>query len=227
MSIPKDSGVYKIVNSVDGKVYIGSAHNLLHRWRSHKSSLKSQSHRNSRLQRAVNKHGIDKFSFHPVLICDKKDVLFYEQVILDFFIESQDCYNLCTEVIGGSGWTHSEETKEKMREAWKTRVLSPMSDETKKKISEAKKGKKRAPFSDETRKNMSLAKIGKKLGPYSEEHRRKISEATKGRKPSVISEEGKEKIRQAHLGAKRSDRARANMREGWARKKLEKQNEHL
>lgn len=221
------SGVYKIQNQIDGKIYIGSAHNLKFRWRTHKASLKSQSHKNSRLQNAVNKHGIENFSFTPVLICDKSNVLLYEQIILNFYLNKTECYNLCTEVVGGSGWNHSDDAKEKMKQAWKHRIGKPLSEETKEKISAANKGRKRAPLSEETKQKMSEAHKGKKLGSYSEEHRRKISEATKGRKPPSLSQEAREKIRLAHVGAKRSEQARANMRAGWARKKLEKQNEHL
>ena len=41
------SGIYKITNTSTGKVYVGSAANLIKRQRSHFSSLKSGSHKNS------------------------------------------------------------------------------------------------------------------------------------------------------------------------------------
>lgn len=49
------------------------------------------------------------------------------------------------------GEKHSEETRAKLREAWKYRA--PVSKETRKKMSEA--WEHRAPVSDETRKRMS------------------------------------------------------------------------
>ena len=60
------------------------------------------------------------------------------------------------------GMTHSVESREKMKEAWKTRL--PDSEETRKKKSESKKGKKNYRYgkkhSAETIKKMSEAKLG-------------------------------------------------------------------
>ena len=40
----KKSGIYKIVNLINGKVYIGSAVNFEKRWREHRRGLISKNH---------------------------------------------------------------------------------------------------------------------------------------------------------------------------------------
>ena len=78
---------------------------------------------------------------------------------------------------GGAHGSPSEETKRKISESEKGKVLS---EESRKKISEAEKGRRLGPLSLETRKKISEAQTGKKRGPHSEETRRKISEAHTG-----------------------------------------------
>lgn len=83
-----------------------------------------------------------------------------------------------------SGWTHTDEAKEKIRKAG---IGRKHTDESKEKIRQANFGKK---LSDEHRAKISKAlkgvpntKLkGKKL---SEEHKRKLSESHKGYKPSA------------------------------------------
>ena len=85
---------------------------------------------------------------------------------------------------GGGGWTHSETTKQKIKEARHRQLRKPCSDETKKKISEAQLGKLKGPNPEH-----SVRMKGRKL---SAEHRLALSEARKGR---VVSEETRKKIR--------------------------------
>jgi group I intron endonuclease len=59
-------GVYKITNLVDGKIYIGSAIRFRERYRKHFNSLKNNTHCNKHLKAAVQKYGIDNFSFEVV-----------------------------------------------------------------------------------------------------------------------------------------------------------------
>ena len=86
------------------------------------------------------------------------------------------------------GRRHSDEAKNKMREAKKGKKLS---EETKNKMREAKKGKH---HSEEAKKRMREAKKD-----ISEETRKKIAEANKG-KPK--SEETKKKMAEAHKGTR-------------------------
>lgn len=222
-----ESGIYKIRNLLTNKVYIGSAENLEKRRRSHFSSLKSGTHKNKKLQRSYDKHGKEAFVFEVILFCDKPSLIMYEQIVIDFFDAVNFGYNIKPQAGSTIGYKHSDETKQKMKESRKKRIMPPMSDETKKKISLSKIGKKRKPFSEKAKENMSIAHIGKKRNPHSEETRKKLSEAAKRRGAPKHTPEVLEKIRLKHLGSKRSEEAKANMKAGWARKKLEKQNERV
>jgi group I intron endonuclease len=63
------TGVYKILNKVNNKVYIGSATFIEKRWRDHKWYLNHNIHHNSHLQLSWNKYGADAFEFTILLEC--------------------------------------------------------------------------------------------------------------------------------------------------------------
>jgi hypothetical protein len=60
------AGIYAIRNSVDARLYIGSAQNFYARYASHKNLLKSNSHHASSLQVLVDQEGLDILSFDLV-----------------------------------------------------------------------------------------------------------------------------------------------------------------
>jgi group I intron endonuclease len=60
------SGIYKIVNTKNGKFYLGSSKNIKRRWYIHKSALKHNRHHCIHLQRSWNKHGGQNFSFEII-----------------------------------------------------------------------------------------------------------------------------------------------------------------
>jgi group I intron endonuclease len=77
------SGIYEIINTVNGKRYIGSTVSFKTRWRTHRRELKGAKHHSAPLQRAWNKYGEAAFKFLPILVCQKSMLLFYEQQLLD------------------------------------------------------------------------------------------------------------------------------------------------
>jgi len=92
------SGIYKITNVQNGKVYYGSTKNFRMRAVGHLSDLKNGRHSNPPLQHAFNKYGEDAFMFEVVEIVekDKTKLLEREQHFLDqFFDEGKNCYNVC------------------------------------------------------------------------------------------------------------------------------------
>ena len=77
------SGIYEILNTANGKRYIGQAVNFAKRWKKHLTELRGGRHHSRHLQSAWNKHGETTFRFLPILTCAKSMLSFYEQQLLD------------------------------------------------------------------------------------------------------------------------------------------------
>ncbi len=151
------SGIYKITNFVNNKVYIGSAINIRSRWAYHIRCLKRGSHCNSYLQRSWNLHGEQNFTITFLEECSKKDLLCREQYWLDILNPFKERgYNICR--IAGSilGRKDSKETKLKKSKA---AIGRKHLGSTKIKMSKLKFGKpsgfKGKTHSVETRQKMS------------------------------------------------------------------------
>ena len=156
------SGIYKIVNKVNGKYYVGSTKNFDKRWRrKHRKQLRGNYHTNLRLQRAWNKYGENSFEFQIIELAEISSLYPIEQKYLDIAKTEQDkCYNLKFVAEGFGSWSQesidrfkekmkSPEVRKKMSESArkrKPRLGIPCSEEAKKKIGE--KNKKR--YSDPT-----------------------------------------------------------------------------
>ncbi len=76
------SGIYEILNTVNGKRYIGSAASFKKRWKKHKADLRGRTHHSRKLQNAWNKYGEAAFEFRVLLICTpvKEQLLMYEDL---------------------------------------------------------------------------------------------------------------------------------------------------
>lgn len=57
------SGIYRILNKINGKGYVGSAIDADSRWYFHRDELKKGTHHSDHLQKAVNKYGVENFEF--------------------------------------------------------------------------------------------------------------------------------------------------------------------
>ena len=116
----KISGIYKIVNKLNGKYYVGSSKDICGkkgRWYNHKTDLIKNNHYNTYLQRAWNKYGESSFNFIIVEEINEKDLLLIEQKYLDIAKTEKDkCYNLS--FIAGRV-DFSEEIIEKIRNTLK------------------------------------------------------------------------------------------------------------
>jgi group I intron endonuclease len=166
VSLPRSSGLYEIVNLVNGKRYIGSAKDIRERWYKHHHRLRKGTHHSPALQNSWDAHGEKGFAIRPLLLCSEDNLLFYEQRCLDVLRPE---LNGCPVAGRTTGYRHTEETRARMR-AIQQRL-----------------GAMRAgvpanrPISDITRQRMSEAARGRTLSP---EARAKVSAAVKGRKPS-------------------------------------------
>ena len=112
--IPTKSGIYKIINKINGKYYIGSAVNLNKRWRKHWWFLKRGNHPNAYLQNSWNKHGIDNFIFEVVEFVDVDKLRIIEQTYLNIR-DKHMTYNISDDASCPMlGLKHTPETREKI-----------------------------------------------------------------------------------------------------------------
>jgi len=219
------AGVYKIINKVNGRFYIGSAVNIKKRWRYHIQDLNKGKHGNGYLQRAWNKYGSDNFIFEVLEYCEPSELIRMEQDYLDSTGACESGYNMCPVAGNRLGTKMPPDAVRRVAEANRGRKMSEeecrnkslrqtgtkRSEETKKKMSEVKMGErnpmygqhrtgKDAPryghhFTEETKRKMSAAQMGRKLPPFTEEHKRNMRIAFKNRPP--FTEERKRKMSEA------------------------------
>ncbi len=80
------SGVYEILNTTNGKRYIGSAAiSFKQRWKDHRIKLRNKKHHNKILQRAWDRDGESAFLFAIIVVCQPPDCVMYEQRFIDLF----------------------------------------------------------------------------------------------------------------------------------------------
>ena len=96
------SGIYKITNTENNKVYIGESLDIHRRWDEHKYDLLHNKHCNYLLQNDFNKYGIDMFNFEIIqeyktdgVIPTKCQLLMLEyKYIRKFEKENYQLYNI-------------------------------------------------------------------------------------------------------------------------------------
>ena len=91
----KKTGIYRIINTSNNYIYIGSASGkfgIHQRFQDHKKNLRKKSHHNIYLQRSWDKHGEDMFRFEIVEFCHKSECIEREQFFIDTLSPE---YNIC------------------------------------------------------------------------------------------------------------------------------------
>ncbi len=131
------SGIYIITNLIDSKYYIGSSKNIKRRLREHKNGLIKNKHENKILQYAVNKYGIENFTFEDLEYYEEEYIVSMEQYWMNLLQVSNRKYGYNIQPVAYSGkglskeqhsqyGTHrSDETKEKLRIAHTGMRMSP------------------------------------------------------------------------------------------------------
>lgn len=105
-----DCGVYKIKNLVTGQAYIGSSFKISSRRNAHFNDLRSNRHRNIRLQRSFNKHGEHNFEFSTIVYVPESRLLTVEQNLLDEY-GIKNLYNICPTAGNHKGRIPSDKTR--------------------------------------------------------------------------------------------------------------------
>lgn len=230
------SGIYWILNTISGKVYVGSAVSIAQRFRQHRHRLRQGAHRSRHLQSAWNKHGEDAFAFSCLEVVDCKELLVErEQAWIDLLgaADRDKGYNVRPKAKSNLGLRVTAETKAKIaarllgrkpteatlakRRGWRH------TEEAKARISAAFKGRV---FTDEAKAMLYATRIGRKMTDedrakrsvaqkgrtFSDEHRTKLSLAKKGR---TLSYAHRAKISAAGMGRTPSNETRAKLSLAW------------
>lgn len=173
-----ESGIYEIVNLVNGKRYVGSALNLRQRWQGHRSRLRQQKHHSAHLQAAWNKYGEDSFDFRVLERCGRDELLDREQHHIDIGCH----YNKSPTAGSPLGVKHSDQTRQRMSES---RRGKPKAEAHVAKMSKGATQQWRDPavrekMSAAIKANWAKRKAeGYRHPPLTEEQRKRMSEAIK------------------------------------------------
>lgn len=157
----ENCGIYEILNLANGKRYLGSSTDLTRRQIDHFRKLENQTHDNIHLQRSYNKHGNDSFRFIVVEYTEEDNRFDREQHYLDT-LNPKYLYNISKKAYGARlfgedngfyGKTHSDETKEKLRQI---NMGKRPSEKTKALLREVQRGEKNGNYGNKWSDEMKL-----------------------------------------------------------------------
>jgi group I intron endonuclease len=130
--------IYKIINVINNKFYVGSAVDFEKRKARHLWRLRRGDHANKHLQAAWQKYGEKAFVFAVVqTVAEHEDLLAMENTWLFEHVGKDYCYNIATDATAPTrGWTgvknpmwgktfqHTDDAKQRIGTASKARVQS-------------------------------------------------------------------------------------------------------
>ena len=116
------SGVYVILNRVNGKRYVGSSVSVKYRINGHRIDLERGVHYNTHLQSSWDKYGKDSFKFTPLVFVERNALESIEQSYIDHFkaTDPKHGYNKCPVAGSPRGFKRplrTEEHRKKLVEA--------------------------------------------------------------------------------------------------------------
>ena len=176
----KISGIYKIINKVNGKYYVGSSSNIHKRWGEHIRSLNHKKHFNQHLQRSWNKYKQSSFEFIIFKVTPTNNTLLEEEQKCLDNVDKNQCYN--TSLIAGKV-EMTDEVKEKIRQktfGHKRNLGRKYEPITAIKRTLSRRKNNILWHSDETKEKIRIAHTGKTL---SEQHKINVGLSGIGRIP--------------------------------------------
>lgn len=105
------AGIYKILNTANGKFYVGSSVNVESRIFKHLSFLRRNIHNNAHLQAAFTLYGEGAFEYVLLETCSLDELLTREQHYIDTL---QPGYNICRVAGNTLGVLHGPDARVKM-----------------------------------------------------------------------------------------------------------------
>lgn len=188
--------LYKITNQLNNKIYIGQTINPEYRWKQH-CAYGKQEKSPQYIHRAMAKYGIDNFIFEVLVSsCTREDADEVEKILINQY-NSQNKefgYNIKP---GGMTAGHSEETKQKLREATQRQIQekghpaqgTKRTEEQRKTLSEAQQNRNNN-YTPEMRQRMSEAHLGEKHSKEAVENRRASLMVTIAKKQELKLQSG-------------------------------------
>lgn len=218
----KKSGVYQIVNEVNGKCYIGSSKDIRNRWNHWRDCLRKKIAYKSLFKLAVQKYGIENFTFILLEECEPtKQAL--ESLENHYFDLLRPAYNILRKAYSpiGRKHPHTEITKAKIRAKRALQVMA------RGRVGWNRGYKYPGPslilgrrLPEERKAKISAALIGHAV---SEATRARIGASKKGntnRRGKTLSEATRRQISASLMGKTHSDDTRRKMRESNTRPML-------
>ena len=142
--------IYKIVNKINGKFYIGSTINFDKRKERHLYELNNNKHHNIFLQRAFEKYGVDTFEFYvrEKEVNNVKELQKLEERYINYCWKSGTLYNVSKKASGGDLISYHPKNDDfrKLQSKLVKERYANMSNEEKEKLSEKMKGENNPNF---------------------------------------------------------------------------------
>lgn len=135
-NLPSTTGVYKILNKITGKFYIGSASckrkskydsGFKCRFYRHIKASKRLKYEHYPLYKSFNKYGLENFEVWILCECSSDECLQYEQLFLNMlcpFVDYGSGYNICKTAGSSLGYKHTEKSKNFLSKLHKGKTLS-------------------------------------------------------------------------------------------------------
>lgn len=201
--MPLQSGIYRIVNCISGKCYVGSTKDFTKRKMRHLYALRHNEHHSSHMQKSFNLYGEDAFKWEIVEEVIPDRILLFERETywVQHFQPEYNASQVSATLLG------SKQSPEHIRKKAEALKGHDVSKENRQKLAE----RSREMWANRTPEE-KRAITQKRSEEVQEKQRQRMRDL--GKDPALI-----EHRRQANLGLKRSEETHQRLREAWVRRK--------